>query len=170
MKENSKKITNILKKEYAIVSGDNEKNTKEIAKFMGIKQYYSNLMPEDKVRIVKEYQKKAPTLFIGDGINDAPVLKNADIGVSMGNVGSDAAIEASDIIIMQDDISKIKRAIDIATLTKRKVFQSIVFALTVKITILILSIFGLSTIILAVLADVGVTILVILNVLTIFLK
>ena len=109
-------------------------------------------------------------MFIGDGINDAPVIKTSDIGVSMGSLGSDAAIEASDIVIMEDDLSKIKVAHNISKLTKRKIKESIIFALIVKFIALLLGIFGISTICMAVFADVGVTLLAILNVLTIMWK
>ena len=128
------------------------------------------MLPEDKVEKVKEYKKKGKVLFVGDGVNDAPVLKISDIGVSMGQVGADAAIEASDVVIMKDDLSKIKTAIIISNITKKKVIQTIVFALLVKLVVLVLGALGLSTIWMAVFADVGVTFLCILNVLTILWK
>ena len=109
-------------------------------------------------------------MFVGDGINDAPVIKIADLGVSMGGIGSDAAIEASDIVLMNDDISSIRTAIGIAKTTKRKVTESIILALTIKFIVLILGVFGISTIYMAVFADVGVTFIAILNVLLIFIK
>ena len=149
-----------------ILSGDNEDITKEIAHEVKINTYYNNLLPIDKVEKIKEYQKQGLVMFIGDGINDAPVIKTSDIGVSMGSLGSDAAIEASDIVIMEDDLSKIKVAHNISKLTKRKIKESIIFALIVKFIVLLLGIFGISTIWMAVFADVGVTLLAILNVLT----
>ena len=157
-------------KDIMILSGDNEDITKEIAHEVKINTYYNNLLPIDKVEKIKEYQKQGLVMFIGDGINDAPVIKTSDIGVSMGSLGSDAAIEASDIVIMKDDLSKIKTAHNISKLTKRKVKESIIFALIVKFIVLLLGVFGISTIWMAVFADVGVTLLAILNVLTIMWK
>lgn len=157
-------------KDIMILSGDNEDITKEIAHEVKINTYYNNLLPIDKVEKIKEYQKQGLVMFIGDGINDAPVIKTSDIGVSMGSLGSDAAIEASDIVIMEDDLSKIKTAHNISKLTKRKVKESIIFALIVKFIVLLLGVFGISTIWMAVFADVGVTLLAILNVLTIMWK
>lgn len=157
-------------KDIMILSGDNEDITKEIANEVKIDTYYNNLLPIDKVEKIKEYQKQGLVMFIGDGINDAPVIKTSDIGVSMGSLGSDAAIEASDIVIMKDDLSKIKTAHNISKLTKRKVKESIIFALIVKFIVLLLGVFGISTIWMAVFADVGVTLLAILNVLTIMWK
>lgn len=157
-------------KDIMILSGDNEDITKEIANEVKIDTYYNNLLPIDKVEKIKEYQKQGLVMFIGDGINDAPVIKTADIGVSMGSLGSDAAIEASDIVIMEDDLSKIKTAHNISKITKRKVKESIIFALIVKFIVLLLGVFGISTIWMAVFADVGVTLLAILNVLTIMWK
>ena len=109
-------------------------------------------------------------MFVGDGINDAPVIKIADIGVSMGNIGSDAAIEASDIVLMTDNLLKIKTAVKIAKLTNKKVIESTIIALSVKFIVLLLGLFGISTIYMAVFADVGVTFIAILNVLTIFIR
>ena len=155
-------------KDIIILSGDNEGIVKSVASKLNIKTYYSNLLPEDKVNKIKEYQTKGQVMFIGDGINDAPVLKLADIGVSMGEIGSDAAIEASDVVIMQDDLSKISKVLDISRLTKRKIITNIIFALIIKFIVLVLGTFGITTILMAVFADVGVTIISILNVLTIF--
>lgn len=157
-------------KDIMILSGDNEDITKAIAHEVKINTYYNNLLPIDKVEKIKEYQKQGLVMFIGDGINDAPVIKTSDIGVSMGSLGSDAAIEASDIVIMEDDLSRIKVAHNISKLTKHKVKESIIFALIVKFIVLLLGVFGISTIWMAVFADVGVTLLAILNVLTIMWK
>lgn len=168
--KNIKELNGFINNEIIMLSGDNEKIVSDISKKVGIKTFYGNLLPIDKVNYVEEYKKKGKTMFIGDGINDAPVIKIADIGVSMGQIGSDAAIEASDIVLMNDDLSKIKSAIIIARITKRKVTESIIFALTVKFIVLLLGALGLSTIYMAVFADVGVTFLAILNVLLILKK
>ena len=173
IKKSSLRITELLKyikKELIIISGDIESVVQKVAKKIGINTYYAEMLPEDKVEKVKEYKKKGKVLFAGDGVNDAPVLKISDIGVSMGQVGADAAIEASDVVIMKDDLSKIKTAIIISNITKKKVIQTIVFALLVKLVVLVLGALGLSTIWMAVFADVGVTFLCILNVLTILWK
>ena len=173
IKKSSLRITELLKyikKELIIISGDIESVVQKVAKKVGINTYYAEMLPEDKVDKVKEYKKNGKVLFAGDGVNDAPVLKISDIGVSMGQVGSDAAIEASDVVIMKDDLSKIKTAIIISNITKKKVIQTIVFALLVKLVVLVLGALGLSTIWMAVFADVGVTFLCILNVLTILWK
>ena len=173
VKKSSSHIIKLLKyinKDLVILSGDIESTVKKVAKKVGINNYFASLLPEDKVNKVKEYKKEGKVLFVGDGVNDAPVLKISDIGVSMGQVGSDAAIEASDMVIMKDDLSKIETAIKIAAYTKKKVKQTMAFALLIKFVILILGAYGISTIWMAVFADVGVTFLCILNVLTIMWK
>lgn len=174
IKKTSKKLLESLKntsiKDVIILSGDDTNIVKHISNKLGITTYYGNLLPTDKVNKVKEYKKKGKVMFVGDGINDAPVIHIADIGVSMGQIGSDAAIEASDIVLMHDDLLKLSTAINISKLTKRKVITNIVFALTIKTIVLILGLFGISTIWLAVFADVGVTFIAIINVLTIMLK
>lgn len=159
-----------IKKDIIILSGDNENIVKDVAKKVKIDKYYAELLPKDKVKYVNEYKDKGTVMFIGDGINDAPVIKKATVGVSMGNIGSDAAIEASDVVLMKDNLMKIKEVINISKFTKKKITQNIVFALGVKFLVLILSLFGLSTILMATFADVGVTLLSILNVLIIFKK
>lgn len=159
-----------IKKDIIILSGDNENIVKDVAKKVKIDKYYAELLPKDKVKYVNEYKEKGTVMFIGDGINDAPVIKKATVGVSMGNIGSDAAIEASDVVLMKDNLMKIKEVINISKFTKKKITQNIIFALGVKFLVLILSLFGLSTILMATFADVGVTLLSILNVLIIFKK
>jgi len=171
IKESSKNINNflnVINKRIVMLSGDNNKVVEKISTQLNIKEYYGNLLPEDKVKYVKEYNQKGKTIFIGDGINDAPVIKIADVGVSMGGIGSDAAIEASDIVLMNDNIDTLRKAINIARITEIKVTQNIYIALFIKFLILFLGIIGISTIWMAVLADVGVTLLAIINVLTIF--
>ena len=173
IKETSKNLSEVkevIKQEIIILSGDSKNIVESVSKKVGADKYYGELLPEDKVEYVEKYKKQGKVMFVGDGVNDAPVIKMSDVGVSMGGIGSDAAIEASDIVLMRDDLSKIKTAVNIAKVTDRKVKESIIFALVVKAIVLLLGIFGLSTIILAVFADVGVTLLVILNVITIFYK
>ena len=173
IKETSKSLSEVkevIKQEIIILSGDSKNIVESVSKEVGADKYYGELLPEDKVEYVEKYKKQGKVMFVGDGINDAPVIKMSDVGVSMGGIGSDAAIEASDIVLMRDDLSKIKTAVNIAIVTDRKVKESIIFALVVKAIVLLLGVFGLSTIILAVFADVGVTLLVILNVITIFYK
>ena len=163
-------LKDCIKEDIIILSGDNETIVKDVAKKVKIDKYYAELLPKDKVKYVNEYKDKGTVMFIGDGINDAPVIKKATVGVSMGNIGSDAAIEASDVVLMKDNLMKIKEVINISKFTKKKITQNIIFALVVKFLVLILSLFGLSTILMATFADVGVTLLSILNVLIIFKK
>ncbi len=163
-------LEKVIKKEIVILSGDNKKTTKEVATAIGISSYYGELLPQDKVSKVLEYKEKGNVMFIGDGINDAPVIKISDIGVSMGNFGSDAAIEASDIVLMNDNVNTIGKIIQISRETKKRVKQSIIFALSIKFLIMILSLFGIASIWTAVFADVGVTLISIFYVLTIMWK
>lgn len=150
--------------EIIMLSGDNEKSCQNTAKTLGIEKFYWNLLPQNKVELVeKELNNENRVVFVGDGINDAPVLKRVDIGISMGGVGSDAAIEASDIVIMDDKLTKILSAISISKKTKTIVIQNIVFALGVKILILILGIGGHATMWEAIFADVGVALIAIFN-------
>ena len=150
--------------EIIMLSGDNEQSCLNTAKTLEIEKYYSGLLPQNKVELVeKELNNENRVIFVGDGINDAPVLKRVDIGISMGGVGSDAAIEASDIVIMDDKLSKILSAISISKKTKAIVIQNIIFALGVKILILILGIGGHATMWEAIFADVGVALIAIFN-------
>lgn len=150
-----------------MLTGDREETAKEISEKAGLSEYRASLLPGDKVTAVEELlatEEKAKKLaFVGDGINDAPVLMRADIGIAMGALGSDAAIEAADIVLMDDSLSKLPTAIDIARKTVRIVKQNIAFALIVKAAVLILSAFGYTPMWLAVFADVGVAFLAILN-------
>lgn len=150
--------------ELIMLSGDNETSCNDVATNLGIKKYFSSLLPQDKVALVeKELGNKNTTIFVGDGINDAPVLKRVDIGISMGGVGSDAAIEASDIVLMDDNLLKVISAIEIAKKTKKIVIQNIVFALGIKIIILSLGLNGHATMWEAIFADVGVALIAIFN-------
>lgn len=148
----------------AILTGDVKNSADYIAKKIGIVNVYSNLLPIDKVKKIEECIKENKTvMFVGDGINDAPVLMRADVGVAMGALGSDAAIESADVVIMDDKISKIPMAIKISKKTMSIVWQNIIFALGVKILFLILGALGYISMWGAVFADVGVTLVAILN-------
>lgn len=150
-----------------MLTGDRAEVAKAVAEKLGLDEYHGQLLPEDKVnqveRLLSETSEKGKLAFVGDGINDAPVLTRADIGIAMGAMGSDAAIEAADIVLMDDKPSKIASAIGIARKTMRIVWQNIIFALGVKFAVLVLAAIGLATMWLAVFADVGVAILAILN-------
>ncbi len=150
-----------------MLTGDAEKAAKQAADFLGIDEVYSELLPADKVEKVEELLNansgKAKLAFVGDGINDAPVLSRADIGIAMGAMGSDAAIEAADIVLMDDDPMKISKAIKISRKCLRIVYQNIVFALAVKFACLALSAVGIADMYLAIFADVGVMVLAVLN-------
>ncbi len=152
-------------------TGDKKDVALEIGKKLGIDEIKYEMLPTDKYSAYETISTKDNFVaFIGDGINDAPVLKRADIGISMGGVGSSAAIEASDIVIMNDDLSKITKAISISKYTNNIIKQNLIFAITVKLAILLLSVFGIATMWLAVFADTGVTLLTILNTLRIIKK
>lgn len=154
-------------KKTVMLTGDRAEVAKAVAEKLGLDEYHGKLLPEDKVnqveRLLGETSEKGKLAFVGDGINDAPVLTRADIGIAMGAMGSDAAIEAADIVLMDDKPFKIASAIRIARKTMRIVWQNIVFALGVKFAVLVLAAVGLATMWLAVFADVGVAILAILN-------
>lgn len=147
-----------------MLTGDNEKTAKDIASKLGIDQYYASLLPEDKVTKIEELLSDTDKVaFVGDGINDAPVLTRADIGIAMGGLGSDAAIEASDVVIMDDRLLKIPKAIEIARKTMYIVKENIVIALGIKAFVLLLGAFGYVNMWMAVFADVGVSFIAILN-------
>jgi len=154
-------------KKIVMLTGDNKEIALNIGKNLGIDEVYSELLPHEKVEKLEALQKekspKGKIVFVGDGINDAPVLARADIGIAMGGIGSDAAIEAADIVIMTDEPSKIAHAIKIAKNTKKIVMQNIIFALGVKAAILILAVFGIATMWEAVFGDVGVALIAVLN-------
>lgn len=171
IKEDSKKAINDLKrnniKQTVMLTGDRKDVGESAAKEIGIDKVYTELLPNGKVekveQLIKEKTEKGKLVFVGDGINDAPVLALADIGIAMGGLGADSAIEAADIVIMTDEPSKINTAINISKKTMRIVKQNIIFAIGIKIAVLILSAFGLSTMWEAVFADVGVSVIAIIN-------
>lgn len=172
VKENAKEVVSSFKKknhikELIMLTGDKKEIAKNIADALGLDKTYSELLPKDKVDrleiILKKQSEKEKVAFVGDGINDAPVLTRADIGIAMGALGSDAAIEAADVVIMDDDISKISTAINLSQRTIRIVKQNIYFAIGIKIFFLLLGALGIANMMEAVFADVGVSILAILN-------
>lgn len=171
IKEDSKQAIRSLKENKVLktvmLTGDLSSIGKEVGKQLGLDEVYTDLMPGDKVEkveaLLKQTSSKGKLVFVGDGINDAPVLSRADIGIAMGAIGSDAAIEAADVVLMTDETSKISTSIAIARKTLRIVRQNIVFALTVKAVVLILGAFGLASMWSAVFADVGVSVIAILN-------
>lgn len=150
-----------------MLSGDNGEVCKEVASTLGIKNYKSELFPLDKVNelevVLKNKKEKNSIVFIGDGVNDAPSLVKADVGISMGGLGSDVAIESSDIVINDDSIGKVNELIKISKVTNNIVKQNIIFSIGIKVMIMILSIFGIANILLGIFADVGVMILAVLN-------
>ncbi|NJE02857.1 heavy metal translocating P-type ATPase [Thermococcus sp. MV11] len=161
-----KELKRLGVKKVVMVTGDSREVAEEIAKQLGLDGFYAELLPEDKVRVIEELEKEkddGTVVFVGDGINDAPVLARADVGVAMGALGSDAAIETADIVIMDDKPSKLPRGIRIARKTQRIVWQNIVFALGVKLAFIGLGILGEATMWEAVFADVGVALIAVFN-------
>lgn len=170
-KEDAKKCIDGLKKHgirhIVMLTGDRKEAAAHIAEKLGITEYHAQLLPADKVtnmeKLFANKSENGKLIFVGDGINDAPVLARADIGIAMGGLGSDAAIEAADIVIMTDEPSKIVKAMDISAKTLRIVHQNIVLALGIKFLVLILAAFGFASMWAAVFADVGVAFIAILN-------
>ena len=158
-------------KKIVMLTGDREEISKKVSKELKLDNYYAELLPQDKVKKVESLMQEksidGKLVFIGDGINDAPVLALSDIGVAMGGLGSDAAIEAADIVIMTDESSKLANAIKISKKTMQIVKENIVFAITVKVLVLLLSAIGATTLWCAVFADVGVSVIAIINALRI---
>ena len=150
-------------KNIIMLSGDNKDIVKDVAKQVNITRYYGELLPLNKVQKIKEIKKQGLTAFVGDGMNDAPVIKISDLGIAMGKIGSDAAIEASDIVIMRDDLLKIPKVINISKRTNKVLKLNIFLALLIKFIVLLLAVIGKSSILLAVFADVGVTLITIFN-------
>lgn len=171
IKETSKAAISKLKKQGAsqviMLTGDQERIAKQVAEELGVDRVYAELLPYQKVEHVEQLlanqAKNKSLVFVGDGMNDAPVLARADVGVAMGAIGSDAAIEAADVVLMEDDPMALVKAIDQAKQTKFILYQNIIFALGVKILVMILIAFGLATMWSAVFADVGVTVLAVIN-------
>ena len=170
-KDDAKVVVEALKaagvQRTVMLTGDTEDTAKAVAASLGLDEYHAELLPADKVerveKLLAEKRPGATLAFVGDGINDAPVLSRADIGIAMGALGSDAAIEAADIVLMDDKPSKIAAAMQISRKTLRIVKQNIWFALGVKGAVLVLGAFGVATMWAAVFADVGVAFLAILN-------
>ena len=171
IKKDSKNAIKSLKKnnikQTVMLTGDRKNVGEHVAKELGLDKVYTELLPDGKVEkvesLLKEKSEKGKLAFVGDGINDAPVLALADIGIAMGGLGSDAAIEAADIVLMTDEPSKIVDAIHLSKKTMRIVKENIIFAIVIKVLVLVLSAFGLSTMWEAVFADVGVSIIAIIN-------
>ena len=175
IKEDSYKAVKLFKnnnvKKVVMLTGDRDNISESVANELNLDEYHAELLPQDKVswveKLMTQKSSNGKLVFIGDGINDAPVLALSDIGVAMGALGSDAAIEAADVVIMTDEPSKIANSIQISKKTMRIVKQNILFAITVKIIVLILSALGIASMWSAVFADVGVSVLAILNALRI---
>lgn len=168
LKEETKSALALLKrnnKELIMLTGDNQNIAKGIAQELNLDNYFAELLPTDKVEKLEDIlnKQKEPVAYIGDGINDAPVLMTADVGIAMGKNGLDAAIEASDIVIMDDNIAKISKAISVSKKTLKIVKENIIFSLLVKFSVLILGSLGIATMWWAVFADVGVSFIAILN-------
>ena len=171
LKKDSKKTIKNLKdigiKKTIMLTGDLEKVSKKVGKDLGLDEVYTNLLPQNKVskfeEIIENKKSKGNVVFVGDGINDAPVLARADVGIAMGAMGSDAAIEAADVVIMTDEPSKIVTAIKSSKKTMKIAMQNITLAFGIKAIVLILSAFGIADMWMAVFADTGVTILAVLN-------
>ena len=179
VKDTSKEAIYNLKKigikETVMLTGDIDKVAQQVSKSLGVDKVYSELLPADKVSKVEELlhkkSKKEKLAFVGDGINDAPVLSRADVGIAMGALGSDAAIEAADVVLMDDDPVKIAKAIRIARKCMRIVYENIYFAIGVKVLCLILGAIGIANMWIAIFADVGVMVLAVLNAIrTLFVK
>jgi len=172
LKQDSESAVSGLKKlgikNLAMLTGDNQLAAADIAASLGLDNYYAELLPDQKVEKVEELLQSSKKLaFVGDGINDAPVLARSDLGIAMGGLGSDAAIEAADVVLMTDEPAKIVSALKIAAKTKKLVWQNIIMALSIKAAVMILSIFGLASMWAAVFADVGVALMAVFNVMRI---
>lgn len=173
IKENTSSVIKSLQKiniKTYMFTGDKKDVALEIGGMLGIDEIKYEMLPTDKFKAYENVEKSGLTIFVGDGINDAPVLKRSSVGISMGSVGSDQAIEASDIVILNDELEKIPLGISISKYTKHIIKENLIFAIGVKAVILVLSVLGLASMWLAVFADTGVTLLTILNTLRIIKK
>lgn len=166
-KEAIKELKSLGVVKNVMLTGDSEIVAKEVSEELGLDEYHGGLLPADKVteveRLLKEVEKTGKLVFVGDGINDAPVLSRADVGIAMGAMGSDAAIEAADVVLMDDNPLKIAKAIHISKDTIRIVYQNIAFAIGVKLIVLVLGALGMASMWLAIFADVGVMVIAVLN-------
>lgn len=171
LKETAKETVTTLSKTYGIKSiiftGDQEKNARQVAKKLKIDEYYAELLPVDKVNLLEKMENKknknSIIAFVGDGVNDSPAIARADIGISMGDIASDSIVEASKIVLMNGKIKNLLDAIHISKKTMMIVKQNIIFAIIIKILVLILTVIGVSNMYFAIFADVGTSILCILN-------
>ena len=166
IKDNSKMTIDELNKmniKTVMLTGDNQESAKFVADQLNIKEYYYNLMPKDKVKIVQKLENNSKVAFVGDGVNDAPVLTRSDLGISLGGIGSDIAVEASNIVLMNDNVYRIVDAINISNKVSYIVKENIIFAILVKFLVMILTLLGFAPLAFAIFADVGVTVLAILN-------
>lgn len=173
IKKNTSTVIKSLQKNNIktyMFTGDKKEIALEIGEILGIDEIKYEMLPTDKFKAYEKVEESGPTIFVGDGINDAPVLKRSSVGISMGGVGSDQAIEASDIVIVNDDLNKIPLGINISNYTKHIIKENLIFAIGIKVVILVLSVLGLASMWLAVFADTGVTLLTILNTLRIIKK
>ena len=159
-----KNLKNLGVQEVTMISGDKAETCKEVANKLDLDSYHAELLPDQKLSTLKSMMGANNTvLYCGDGINDAPSLAQADIGVSMGTAGSDAAIEQSDMVIVSDNPSKISKAIKISRKTEVIVKENIIFSLLIKLIVIVLSIIGLSSMWLAIFSDVGVALIAVIN-------
>ena len=167
LKETAKETVTTLSKTYGIKSiiftGDQEKNARQVAKKLKIDEYYAELLPVDKVNLLEKMENKknknSIIAFVGDGVNDSPAIARADIGISMGDIASDSIVEASKIVLMNGKIKNLLDAIHISKKTMMIVKQNIIFAIIIKILVLILTVIGVSNMYFAIFADVGTSIL-----------
>ena len=165
MKNDAVKTINELIKEYEIhiISGDKNQSVKRVAEELSITNYHSELLPDEKVEVLNNVKENKNIIYVGDGINDAACLIGATVGIAMRAIGSDIAVNASDIVLMDDKLESISKAIAISKKTKKTVIQNIVFSLTVKFVVMLCAIFLSVPMYVAIIADVGVAMLAVLN-------